>query len=36
VPGSDFGLPGALRQTYCSSRFDEAIGRLAAFFQERV
>ena len=36
VPGSDFGLPGSLRLTYAAGQFDEAIDRVAAFFEERV
>jgi aspartate/methionine/tyrosine aminotransferase len=36
VPGSDFGLPGALRLTYAASQFDVAIDRLAAFFEVGV
>jgi aspartate/methionine/tyrosine aminotransferase len=35
VPGSDFGLPGTLRLSYCSPRFDEAIDRLAAYFEDQ-
>ena len=33
VPGEDFGLPGILRMSFTSSRFEEAIDRLAAFFR---
>lgn len=33
VPGEDFGLPGTLRVSFTASRFDEAIDRLASFFQ---
>jgi aspartate/methionine/tyrosine aminotransferase len=32
VPGSDFGLPGTLRLSFTSERFEEAIDRLVAFF----
>jgi aspartate aminotransferase len=32
VPGSDFGLPGALRLSFSSARYEEAIDRLAGFF----
>jgi aspartate/methionine/tyrosine aminotransferase len=32
VPGGDFGLPGTLRLSYSSSRYEEAIDRLVAFF----
>ncbi|HTS95383.1 MAG TPA: aminotransferase class I/II-fold pyridoxal phosphate-dependent enzyme [Streptosporangiaceae bacterium] len=35
VPGSDFGLPGTLRLTYSASQFDDAIDRLARYFEER-
>jgi aspartate/methionine/tyrosine aminotransferase len=35
VPGSDFGLPGTLRLSYCASQFDDAIDRLARYFEER-
>ncbi len=36
VPGSDFGLPGTLRLSYSASRFDDAIDRLARYFEERA
>jgi aspartate/methionine/tyrosine aminotransferase len=32
VPGSDFGLPNTLRLSFTSSRYEEAIDRLVAFF----
>jgi aspartate aminotransferase len=32
VPGSDFGLPDTLRLSFTSSRYEEAIDRLVAFF----
>jgi aspartate/methionine/tyrosine aminotransferase len=35
VPGSDFGLPGTLRLSYCSPRFDEAVDRLAGYFEDQ-
>jgi aspartate/methionine/tyrosine aminotransferase len=33
VPGSDFGLPTALRLSYTSARYEEGIDRLAGFFR---
>jgi (5-formylfuran-3-yl)methyl phosphate transaminase len=36
VPGSDFGLPGTLRLSYCASQFDDAVDRLARYFEERA
>jgi len=36
VPGSDFGLPGTLRLSYSAAQFDDAIDRLAGYFEERV
>jgi aspartate/methionine/tyrosine aminotransferase len=36
VPGSDFGLPGTLRLSYCAGQFDDAVDRLARYFEERV
>jgi aspartate aminotransferase len=36
VPGSDFGLPGTIRLSYCASQFDDAIDRLATYFGERA
>ena len=36
VPGSDFGLPGTLRLSYAASQFDDAIDRLARYFEERA
>ncbi len=32
VPGSDFGLPQALRLSFCNARFNEAIDRLVSYF----
>jgi aspartate aminotransferase len=32
VPGTDFGAPGTLRLSLCSSRFEEGIDRLARYF----
>ncbi|HEX8115348.1 MAG TPA: aminotransferase class I/II-fold pyridoxal phosphate-dependent enzyme [Kofleriaceae bacterium] len=32
VPGSDFGLPGTLRLSFTSSRYEEGIDRLVSFF----
>jgi len=32
VPGTDFGAPQTLRLSLCSSRFEEAIDRLARYF----
>ncbi|NJM91004.1 MAG: aminotransferase class I/II-fold pyridoxal phosphate-dependent enzyme [Myxococcales bacterium] len=32
VPGSDFGLPSTLRLSFTSSRYDEGIDKLVAFF----
>jgi (5-formylfuran-3-yl)methyl phosphate transaminase len=32
VPGTDFGAPETLRLSLCSSRFEEAIDRLARYF----
>jgi len=36
VPGSDFGLPGTLRLSYCATQFDDAVDRLAAYFSDRA
>lgn len=33
VPGSDFGLPGTIRLSYSASQFENAIDRLAAYFE---
>jgi aspartate/methionine/tyrosine aminotransferase len=33
VPGSDFGLPGTIRLSYSAARFENAIDRLAAYFE---
>jgi aspartate/methionine/tyrosine aminotransferase len=33
VPGSDFGLPGTIRLSYRASEFENAIDRLAAYFE---
>jgi aspartate/methionine/tyrosine aminotransferase len=33
VPGSDFGLPGTIRLSYSASAFENAIDRLAAYFE---
>lgn len=35
VPGSDFGLPGTLRLSYASSQFENAVDRLARYFEDR-
>jgi len=35
VPGTDFGLPTCLRLSFCNERFNEAIDRLAQYFQMR-
>jgi aspartate/methionine/tyrosine aminotransferase len=34
VPGSDFGLPGTIRLSYSASQFENAIDRLAAYFED--
>ncbi len=33
VPGSDFGLPGTIRLSYSASQFENAIDRLATYFE---
>jgi aspartate/methionine/tyrosine aminotransferase len=33
VPGSDFGLPGTIRLSYSAPAFENAIDRLAAYFE---
>jgi len=33
VPGSDFGLPGTIRLSYSAAQFENAIDRLAAYFE---
>jgi aspartate/methionine/tyrosine aminotransferase len=36
VPGSDFGMPGALRLSYCSGQFENAVDRLARYLEEHA
>jgi aspartate/methionine/tyrosine aminotransferase len=33
VPGSDFGLPGTIRLSYSAAQFQNAIDRLATYFE---
>lgn len=35
VPGSDFGLPGTIRLSYSAAQFENAIDRLATYFESR-
>lgn len=35
VPGSDFGLPGTLRLSYSATQFENAVDRLARYFEDR-
>ncbi len=35
VPGSGFGLPGTLRLSYTASQFENAVDRLARYFEDR-
>jgi aspartate/methionine/tyrosine aminotransferase len=35
VPGSGFGLPGTLRLSYTTSQFENAVDRLARYFEDR-
>jgi aspartate aminotransferase len=35
VPGSDFGLPGTLRLSYSAAQFENAVDRLARYFEDR-
>jgi aspartate/methionine/tyrosine aminotransferase len=35
VPGSDFGLPGTLRLSYAAAQFENAVDRVARYFEDR-
>jgi len=35
VPGEDFGLPGTLRLSFTSSRFNDAIDRMVSYFMRK-
>ena len=36
VPGTDFGIPKAIRLSFCNDRYTEAVNRLKAYFSSHV